>query len=594
MFLLDYNRFQTLQSYNGIFHGVDGPPVMPEDPYAYVVAAFHALPSPDYVLGLEYPPSPEFVPEPVYTEFMPAEDDILPAEKHLLPASASPSIESHHDEDPEKDPVDYPADGGDEGNDDEDDDIDIQGDEEEDEYLAPANSTAVALPAIDHAPSAEETEPFETTVAEREKIPEADLPLRKRLCTAYTGTYELGESSTAAAARLREPVRDDLYRSHPGDYIDHRGGDDQALQRARVNRLFKDRRYHAHTARLMEGEARASRTAWTQSIDASDAAHSGVISLRTQVSAQRNGSTDLRASDRRFQTTIATQQEKIRELRAAHRRLQAQFIQKMAPKRTTKANAATTTTTTTTSVADAQLKALFEQGVAKALAARDTDRNTNDDDIHVSGTCARRTKRVTRVLKKMESIRNKIFNGADLEDNKMTWIAWDKVLASKERGGLGVSTYHALNRALILKWGEVLFKDAFLRLFALETDKNIRVADKLVAGVVSSFHRPVRGGSEQQLWLDLASILATVSLSLVGDRWTCNLSSDGSFRVRDVRNYIDAIFIPSSSEVTRWVKSVPIKINIFACRARRDCLPTRANLIHRGVNVDSVLCSIFC
>ncbi|GKE83132.1 hypothetical protein Tco_1553132, partial [Tanacetum coccineum] len=27
--------------------GVDGPPVMPEDPYAYVVDAFQALPSPD-------------------------------------------------------------------------------------------------------------------------------------------------------------------------------------------------------------------------------------------------------------------------------------------------------------------------------------------------------------------------------------------------------------------------------------------------------------------------------------------------------------------------------------------------------------------
>ncbi|GJU96193.1 hypothetical protein Tco_1320949, partial [Tanacetum coccineum] len=31
--------------------GVDRPPVMPEDPYAYVVAAFQAPPSPDYVPG---------------------------------------------------------------------------------------------------------------------------------------------------------------------------------------------------------------------------------------------------------------------------------------------------------------------------------------------------------------------------------------------------------------------------------------------------------------------------------------------------------------------------------------------------------------
>nr|GFD57759.1 hypothetical protein [Tanacetum cinerariifolium] len=47
--------------------------------------------------------------------------------------------------------------------------------------------------------------------AEREEIPEVDLLLRKRLCTADAGTYELGESSAAAAARLRELVRDDLY-----------------------------------------------------------------------------------------------------------------------------------------------------------------------------------------------------------------------------------------------------------------------------------------------------------------------------------------------------------------------------------------------
>nr|GEX93186.1 putative reverse transcriptase domain-containing protein [Tanacetum cinerariifolium] len=59
---------------------------------------------------------------------------------------------------------------------------------------------------------------------------------------------------------------------------------------------------------------------------------------------------------------------------------------KMAPKRTTRANPATTTTTTTTSVTDAQLEELIEQGVAKALAACDADRNTNGNDNHVSGT----------------------------------------------------------------------------------------------------------------------------------------------------------------------------------------------------------------
>ncbi|GKG26019.1 hypothetical protein Tco_0399165, partial [Tanacetum coccineum] len=39
----------------------------------------------------------------------------------------------------------------------------------------------------------------------------------------------------------------------------------------------------------------------------------------------------------------------------------------------------------------------------------------------------------------MESIRSKFFNGADLSERKITWVAWDRVLASKKNGGLGVS-----------------------------------------------------------------------------------------------------------------------------------------------------------
>ncbi|GKE66473.1 hypothetical protein Tco_1520634 [Tanacetum coccineum] len=135
--------------------GVDGPPVMPEDTYAYVVAAFQAPPSPNYVLGLEEPeqepPSPvyvRYVPKLVYPEFMPREDEVLPAEEQSLPTTASPTIDSSS----------YRRCGDDEdesSDDDEDDDVDIKGDDEE-EHPAPANSTAV-----DQASSAEETKPFE-------------------------------------------------------------------------------------------------------------------------------------------------------------------------------------------------------------------------------------------------------------------------------------------------------------------------------------------------------------------------------------------------------------------------------------------------
>ncbi|GKB19894.1 putative reverse transcriptase domain-containing protein [Tanacetum coccineum] len=61
----------------------------------------------------------------------------------------------------------------------------------------------------------------------------------------------------------------------------------------------------------------------------------------------------------------------------------------MAPKRTTRSTPATTTTTTTP-VTDAQLKALIDQGVADALAARDTDRSRNGEDNYDSRTGVRR------------------------------------------------------------------------------------------------------------------------------------------------------------------------------------------------------------
>nr|GEX98013.1 putative reverse transcriptase domain-containing protein [Tanacetum cinerariifolium] len=63
---------------------------------------------------------------------------------------------------------------------------------------------------------------------------------------------------------------------------------------------------------------------------------------------------------------------------------------KMAPKRLTRSTQATKTTTTTTLVTNAQLKALIDQGVANALAARDADRSQNGEDSHDSRTGVRR------------------------------------------------------------------------------------------------------------------------------------------------------------------------------------------------------------
>ncbi|GKG51158.1 hypothetical protein Tco_0541542, partial [Tanacetum coccineum] len=71
-----------------------------------------------------------------------------------------------------------------------------------------------------------------------------------------------------------------------------------------LNLLRRDRRTHARTTRLMEGEARASREAWVQSMDVSDMTRSEVRALWTMVLAQQTEIGDLQAADRRRLTHL--------------------------------------------------------------------------------------------------------------------------------------------------------------------------------------------------------------------------------------------------------------------------------------------------
>nr|GEX49530.1 RNA-directed DNA polymerase, eukaryota [Tanacetum cinerariifolium] len=194
------------------------------------------------------------------------------------------------------------------------------------------------------------------------------------------------------------------------------------------------------------------------------------------------------------------------------------------------------------------------------------------------------------VLHEMEMLRNKFFNGTDVSESKITWVVWDKVLASKEKGGLGVSSFFALNRAFYFSSG---YGDSSLKMVPCDSVKEASVAAKFGdPSLDDSFRRQVRDGSERQQWLDLESMLDAVSLSSSSDRWYCDFNGDAAFCIKEVRSNLDDLFLPFSDMVTRWVRYVPIKINVFTWRARLDRLPIKGNLINRGVSLDSPLCPI--
>nr|GEX17785.1 hypothetical protein [Tanacetum cinerariifolium] len=170
-----------------IVYGYDGLPMLPVAP-----------PSPDYIPGSEEPQTPpapqdedehelvfiqprnpDFVPEPIYPEYIPLEDEhILSAEEQplppvVLPTSESPGYvaESDPEEDPkeyeddetEDGPVNYPMDGGGDGDDDDGNssgyDADDENEEEEEEHLALADFTVV-IPIDELASPPEGTEPI--------------------------------------------------------------------------------------------------------------------------------------------------------------------------------------------------------------------------------------------------------------------------------------------------------------------------------------------------------------------------------------------------------------------------------------------------
>ncbi|GJU06730.1 hypothetical protein Tco_1123160 [Tanacetum coccineum] len=120
---------------------------------------------------------PDYVPEPVYPEYIPLEDEhVFPAEEQPLPPVDSPTAESpgyitesdpeedpeeYEDDETEDGPVDYPMDGGDDGDDDDGDssgdDVNDE-DEEEEEHLALADS-AIVVPTDEPVSPPEGTEP---------------------------------------------------------------------------------------------------------------------------------------------------------------------------------------------------------------------------------------------------------------------------------------------------------------------------------------------------------------------------------------------------------------------------------------------------
>nr|GEU38541.1 RNA-directed DNA polymerase, eukaryota [Tanacetum cinerariifolium] len=81
-------------------------------------------------------------------------------------------------------------------------------------------------------------------------------------------------------------------------------------------------------------------------------------------------------------------------------------------------------------------------------------------------------------------------------------------------------------------------------------------------------------------------------LTNIPDRWVWSLEATGVYPVKSVRQLIDDSILPKDKVFTKWVKVMPIKINVFAWRVRLDKLPTRLNLSLKCIDISTIVCSL--
>ncbi|GKE72424.1 reverse transcriptase domain-containing protein [Tanacetum coccineum] len=240
-----------------------------------------------------------------------------------------------------------------------------------------------------------------------------------------------------------------------------------------------------------------------------------------------------RSEVRVLRTTLLAQQTEIVALRAADRARQAQLVetlrlmstlqtQKMALKRTTRANPADTTTTT--SVTNAQLKAIIDQGVIDALAARDADRNTNGDNSHNSGTGVRRTERVARECTYPDFMK---IVGHDVV-YAMTWTDLKKKMTDKYCPRVEIKKLEAALWNLKVKDTDVIgynqrFQELALlcvRMFPEESDK----IERYVGGLPDMIHRSVVASKPKTMQeaIEIATELMDKKIRTFAERQTEN------------------------------------------------------------------------
>ncbi|CAJ2667239.1 unnamed protein product [Trifolium pratense] len=132
--------------------------------------------------------------------------------------------------------------------------------------------------------------------------------------------------------------------------------------------------------------------------------------------------------------------------------------------------------------------------------------------------------------------------------------------------------------------------ERFGRLFALSETKLRTVAEMFslgwgMEGMAWVWRRQLRAWEEDML-RECQFLLANISLQAQhSDRWQWQPDPDTGYSVRGVYQLLTARDSVTMDDATHliWHPQIPLKVSIFAWRLLRDRLPTKTNLVIRGI-----------
>nr|GEY11112.1 RNA-directed DNA polymerase, eukaryota, reverse transcriptase zinc-binding domain protein [Tanacetum cinerariifolium] len=198
------------------------------------------------------------------------------------------------------------------------------------------------------------------------------------------------------------------------------------------------------------------------------------------------------------------------------------------------------------------------------------------------------------VLNELEGIQRKFFNGHVQDSNKASWLNWNNVLMSKDRGGLGVSSLYAINRGLLVKW---------VWRFVSQRDSLWARSIKAIHGSLFQSGFQVKKG-HNSCWRNIIKEVESLSkqgihvlnylriklgdgkkirIKLLEELQEEVLSKEQFQHVdRISRKMIDDALIHSPNLNYRWNKYVPIKVNILVWKILNNSLPTKFNISRRA------------